>query len=276
VGGVDASNTGNSSAPSGTQLVTNTVDLAMADNDKSFSKNPGAAITGTEVCIIPFAWVKEKGSSTSLTNVTDQQIRQALTGGARLSLFTGNSNDTSYVYVTGRDDESGTRVNTLGVSGYGIFKAPFQLQVLSDGSMKDQSGLGDYTGDYGYASGGSVATQMGYDVSTATDAVNGGTGYSVIAYLGRSDANSAVTAGGTELSLNGVFEKPETVKEGRYNFWGNEYVYRKNTSTSQALAVFNKLAASTGISGNSDGATTIKLDDMHAGRNGPTTDPVHQ
>src|SRR5882672_1408808 len=184
VGGVDASNAGNSSTPSGTQLITNTVDLAMADNDKAFSKTPSGAITGTEVCIIPFAWVKEKGSSVSLTNVTDQQIRQALTGGARLALFTGNAADTNYVYVTGRDDESGTRVNTFGDCGYGIFKMPFQLQVLSDGSMKDQTGLGDYLGDYGYSGGGSVATQMGYDISTATDAVNPGTsGYSVIAYL---------------------------------------------------------------------------------------------
>jgi len=278
VGGVDSSNTGNSSTPSGTQLITNTVDLAMADNDKSFSKNPGGAITGSKVCIIPFAWVKQKGSSAALTNVTDQQIRQVLTGGARLALFTGNPTDTKFVYVSGRDDESGTRVNTLGVSGYGIFKAPFQLQVQSDGTMKDQTGSGDYLGDYGYSSGGSVVTQMGYDISTATDAVSGGTnGYSVIAYLGRSDANSAITpaGGGTELSLNGVFESPASVKEGRYNFWGNEYVYRKNTSTSQALAVFNKLVASTGIAASVDGATAIKLDDMHATRNGPTTDPVH-
>jgi|ERR1044071_4232898 hypothetical protein len=277
VGGVDSSNTGNSSTPSGTQLVTNTVDLAMADADKAYSKNPSGAITGTKVSIIPFAWVKEKGSSSALTNVTDQQIRQALTGGARLALFTGNPADTNYVYVTGRDSESGTRVNALGESGYGIFNSPFQVQVLSDGSMKDQTGLGDYVGDYGYASGGSVATQMGYDISTATDAVNGGTtGYSVIAYLGRSDANSAVANGGVELSLNGVFESPATVKEGLYSFWGNEYVYHKNTVSSQALAVYNKLAAPTGISGNSDGATTIKLTDMHATRNGPTTDPIHQ
>jgi len=201
-------------------LITNTVDLAMADNDKAFSKTPSGAITGTKVSIIPFAWVKEKGSSAALINVTDQQIRQVLTGGARLALFTGSPADTNYVYVTGRDNESGTRVNSLGLSGYGIFNAPFQVQVLSDGSMKDQTGLGDYVGDYGYASGGSVATQMGYDISTATDAVNGGNGYSVIAYLGRSDANSAVTAGGTELSLNGVLESAATVKEGRYNFWG--------------------------------------------------------
>ncbi len=275
VGGVDASNAGNSSTPSGTQLITNTVDLAMADNDKAFSKNPNGAITGTKVCIIPFAWVKEKGSSSSLTNVTDQQIRQALTGGAKLALFTGNPLDTNYVYVTGRDSESGTRVNALGESGYGIFTTPFQLQVNSDGTMKDQTGLGDYVGDYGYSSGGSVATQMGVDISNIPDTYLNRSNYNVIAYLGRSDATSAVSKGGTELSLNGVFESPATVKEGQYNFWGNEFIYRKNTATSQAQAVYDKLAAPTGISVASDGVTTIHLGDMHANRSGPTTDPVH-
>ena len=276
VGGVDASNTGNSSTPSGTQLITNTVDLAMADNDKAFSKNPNGFITGTKVCIIPFVWVKEKGSSTALTNVTDQQIRQALTGGARLALFTGNPADTNYVYVTGRDSESGTRVNALGTSGYGIFTTPFQIQVNSNGTMKDQTGLGDYVGDYGYASGGSVATQMGVDITNIPDPYNSRANYNVIAYLGRSDATSAVNNGGTELSLNGVFESPAAVKEGFYSFWGNEFVYRKNTTTTQAQAVYDKLAAPTGISGNSDGVTTIHLGDMHASRSSPTTDPIHQ
>jgi hypothetical protein len=275
VGGVDSSNTGNTNTPSGTQLITNTVDLAMADNDKAFSKNPNGAITGTKVCIIPFAWVREKGSSSALTNVTDQQLRQVMTGGAKLALFTGNPLDTNYVYVTGRDSESGTRVNAYGESGYGIFTSAFQIQVNSDGTMKDQSGLGDYVGDYGYSSGSGVAGQMGINITNIADPYNNRSNYNVIAYLGRSDANSAVNNGGTELSLNGVFESPATVKEGQYNFWGNEFVYRKNTTTTQAQAVYDKLAAPTGISGSSDGSTTIDLGLMHATRAGPTTDPTH-
>ena len=35
------------------------VDLAAADNDKAYSRNPGAAITGVKCCVIPFQWVKQ-------------------------------------------------------------------------------------------------------------------------------------------------------------------------------------------------------------------------
>src|SRR5215467_121075 len=88
-------------------FISSTIDLAMADNDKAFSRNPGAAITGTKVCIIPFKWEKEFGSAAGLTNVTDQAVRQALVGGGTLALFTGNSGDTTFVYVSGRDNQSG-------------------------------------------------------------------------------------------------------------------------------------------------------------------------
>jgi hypothetical protein len=134
-------------------------------------------------------------------------------------------------------------------------------------------------GDYGYSSGGPLATQMGYDLSqaTAVDVANG-TGvekFSVIAYLGRSDANTAEANGATDLTCNGVAYGDSAIKEGQYNLWGNYYVYRRNTSTSQATTVYNKMVASTGISGHADGTLTIKLTDMHATRNGPTSDPVH-
>src|SRR5204863_4692675 len=82
-------------------FVSSTIDLAMADNDKAFSLNPAAAITGVKVCIIPFKWVKEKGSAANLVNVTDQAFRQALLGNGKLALFTGNPADSTYVYVSG-------------------------------------------------------------------------------------------------------------------------------------------------------------------------------
>src|SRR5438105_2506914 len=88
-------------------FISSQVDLAAADADKAFSHNPSAAITGVKACIIPFVWVREKGSAAGLTNVTDQSARQALKGNAKLALFTGNSADTTYVYVSGRDSGSG-------------------------------------------------------------------------------------------------------------------------------------------------------------------------
>src|ERR1039458_6099700 len=209
-------------------------DLAAADTDKAYSRNPTAAITGTKVCIIPFIYVKEKGSAAGLVNVTDQNVRQALKGYAVLAQFTGNSADTTFVYVSGRDNGSGTRVNQFGDPGFGIFSSPFMVQIAANGSMIDQTGFGTYLGDYGYSSGGTVATQMGYDLSqppAAVDAANG-TGvekFSVIAYLGRSDANTAEANGATDLTCNGVAYSNAAIKEGQYNLWGNEYVYRRNT-----------------------------------------------
>jgi hypothetical protein len=230
-------------------FVSSTVDLCAADNNVVYSRNPGAAITGTNVCIIAFKWEKEKGSAATLTNVTDQNLREALAGGAKLAQFTGNPADTNWVYVSGRDHNSGTRVNSFGDTGYGIFTAPYQLEVNPNGSMIVQTG-GNVLGDYGYSGGGSVATQLGYDLSqsSAVDIANGNGAqpYSVAA-----------------------------VQQGQYNFWGNEYVYHKNTVSSQALTVYGKLAAPAGVSGHADGVLTISLSSMQAVRNGPTSDPSH-
>jgi len=259
-------------------FVTSTVDLAAADNNVVYSRSPGVAATGTEVCIIAFKWEKEKGSAASLSNVTDQAIRAALAGGAKLAQFTGNPADTNWVYITGRNNQSGTRVNELGDSGYGIFTAPYQLEVNANGSMIVQAD-GNVVEDVGFSSGGSIATQMGYDLSqsSAVDIVNGnGTQpYSVVAYLGIADAINAEAVGATPLTCNGVAYSVAAVQQGQYNLWGNEYVYHKNTVSSQALTVFNKLAAPAGVSGHADGTLTISLSSMHAVRNGPTSDPSH-
>lgn len=273
----DSATTGSTSTG---PFVTSTVDLCMADNNISYSRNPGAksATTGTEVCVIPFKWEKELGSAANLTGVTDQNVRSALAGGAKLAEFTGNPTDTNWVYITGRDHFSGTRVNSLGDTGYGIFTAPYQLQVNLDGSMKVQTD-GNVLEDIGYSSGGSVATQMGYSLSqaTAVDIANGNGAqpYNVVAYMGIGDATTAEGLGATPLTYNGVAYSVAAVQQGQYNFWGNEYIYSKNNASSQATTVYTKLAASTGISGHADGVTTISLSSMRAVRNGPTSDPVH-
>jgi hypothetical protein len=259
-------------------FVTSTIDLAAADNDKAYSRNPGAAITGTKVCIIAFKWEKEKGSAASLTNVTDQSLRIALAGGAKLAQFSGNPADTNWVYISGRNNQSGTRVNSFGDTGYGIFTAPYQLEVAANGSMIAQAD-GNVLEDVGYSGGGSVATQMGYDLSqsSAVDIANGNGAqpYSVIGYLGIADATTAEGLGATPLTYNGVAYSVAAVQQGQYNFWGNEYTYHKNTVSSQALTVYNKLVASTGVSGHADGVLTISLSSMKAVRNGPTSDPSH-
>jgi hypothetical protein len=268
-----------SSSSSPGPFVSEVVDLAMADNAVQFSQNPKGAITGIKVCVIPFELMKEVGSAADLSNVTDAQFRQAIAGGAKQALFTGNSADTNYVYITGRDNGSGTRVNTLGETAYGIFTPAYQVELDGSGNMLDPDGDGSYytsDGVSGYSSGGSVATQLGVNCSATVDMINAGhTGISVIGYLGISDGNTAAGLGATQVSFNGVLESPTTVIEGQYGIWGNEYCYHKNSPSSDASTVFGKLTANTGITAKSDGSTTIDLNVMHAHRNGPTTDPIH-
>jgi len=259
----------------------NVVDLCAADNNKTFSKNNSTAITGLKVAVIPFKWVKESGSAASLTALTDSTIRQALAGNAKLSLFTGNGADTTRVFVSGRDDNSGTRVNTFGDCGFGIRSAPVQVTVNSSGVITASgSGSTSPATPGGYSSGGSLATQMGYSLTNAlsVDPVSlGGDGtshFSVIAYVGMSDAASAVTAGGTEIStLNGVPFSIANIEQGTYNFWGNYYIFKRNSPTSQAGTVYNKLTAAAGIPNHADDTVLIKLTSMVAQRAGPTTDP---
>jgi hypothetical protein len=257
-------------------LTSQPVDLAMGDNAQAYSRTKTPVITAnTEVGVITFKWVRNNGLWTG-SNVTASQIRQALNGFCPRAVFDGNSADVNdYVYVSGRDNQSGTRVNTFGDSLYGIFSSPSQIEMNSSGVM--QLVGGNYAGDFGYSGGGSLAATMGANTTTAADQWNGKTGYSVIAYLSVGDAATAIANGATELTYNGVAFSPAAVKEGTYTFWGNEYIYKKNSdSNTDAGTVYSRLSlTSTGISHNCDGTKAISLSAMDCTRTGPTTDPVH-
>jgi hypothetical protein len=247
--------------------------LAMADNKQSFSRTKSPTLTtGAEVGVITFTWVRNPGLWTG-NNVTDSMIRQALQGGARRSVFTGASGQNDFVYVSGRDNQSGTRVNAFGVTGWGIFALPNQIEMDSSGNMVNLDGAGTYAGDYGFSSGGTLAGTLGGVTTNKTDQVNGGTGYSVIAYLSRGDANTAIGNGAVELTYNGITQSSANVIEGTHTFWGNEYIYQQNSAPTEAQTVYTKLVA--GIPANCDGVKAIALTAMHCTRQGPTADPAH-
>jgi len=262
------------------------VDLCLADNAQSFSRTKTPTLTGTKIGVITFEWVRNNGlwsagSSSGLTNLTDSAIQAALSGGCRLADFTGNAADTSFVYVMGRDNQSGTRVNAYGDCGYGIFTPPQQIEVDSSGNMINlgtSTGNG-YTGDYGYSSGGTLAGQMGKNTTATTDQVNSVTGFSVIAYLGISDATTALgNAGTAALSYNGVPFSAAAVINGQYPFWGYEYVYKSPSASASGVVAYNRLAKlatlNTGYwTGIFDGVKAIHLTTMSATRGGPTSQP---
>lgn len=260
------------SAPGTTQ--SKPCDLSMADNAQAFSRSRTPSLTGQEVGVITFEWVRNQGVWTG-TNVTDSMIQQALSGGALRSVFTGNPADaTDIVYVSGRNSGSGTRVNAFGDSGFGILTPCQQIQLDSSGNMIDQTGTGVYIGDYGFDSGGTLADTMGANTATTTDPISGAPGFSVIAYAGVGDADRAVTAGATVLSYNGVPFSTNAVYEGTYTFWGNEYIYQANGVSSEAQTVYNNILGN--VANYCDGRKAIALSTMNCTRPGPTAPPVHK
>jgi hypothetical protein len=264
----------NHTASPGTTISHN-VDLAMADNAQAFSRTRTPAITtGQTVAAITFTWVRNPGLWTG-SNVTDSMIRQALQGVCKRAVFTGNPSDTNdFVYVSGRDNQSGTRVNQFGESAFGIFTIPNQIEMDSSGNMLDLAPpSGTYEGDFGFSSGGTLAGTMGANTTAKPDLANGGTGYSVIAFLSRGDANTAIANGAIEITANGVAQNSANVKEGTYTYWGNEYIYQKNGASSEAQSVYGRMVVS--IPNDVNGTTAIKLTDMNCVRSGPTSDPQH-
>jgi hypothetical protein len=252
------------------------VDLALADNSQAASKTKSPSLTGTKVGIIPFIWVKnaQTGGPADwgrLVNVTHPQLRVALSGGTKLALITGNTADTKYVYVAGRDNNSGTRVNSLADTGYGI--RTLVRQTIIGGSLGAPT-LGTPLGNGGQSSGGTLANTMTFTGSaTATDTVNGGTGWYAIAYLGMYDADVAIGGGAVGLTLNGVAESTGAIQEGQYSFWGQEWLYQNPTLSTAASTVNGKLL--TAIPLHVDGTHSISLTSMNASKASDTADPTH-
>jgi len=255
-----------------------TVDFAFADNLQSFSKNPSPALTGKEIGVIPFVWVKNNNTVANpadwarIVNVSDAEVRADLkVGGILAAQFTGNVNDTTnYVYVAGRDNNSGTRVNTFADIGYGI--KTLANQVLIGGA----NGAPTLTATTsGQASGGTVAKSLGFSGSIASnDPINGQTGWYAIGYLGMYDADTALGLGAVLLSYDGVTESTAAIQNGQYSFWGNEYFYEASTLDAGASTVFGLLTPAA-FGAAVDGIHTISLTSMNATRNGPTSDPLH-
>jgi len=215
------------------------------------------------------------------TDESRERIRQALKGFCKRSLFTGVAGQNDRVYVSGRDNQSGTRVNAFGDTGFGIFTIPNQVEIDANGNMLDlQPPNGVYAGDFGFSSGGTLAGTLGGNTTAKPDFwldPSGATlGFSVIAYLSRGDANTAIGKGAVELTYNGIAQSSANVIEGTHTFWGNEYIYQSNSAGTEAQSAYNLLTTpATGIVAHCDGVKAIALSAMHAHRNGPTTDPIH-
>jgi hypothetical protein len=266
------------SNPAAGDQVNGVVDIAQADNSLSYSHLPGSgAAEYPDNLVIPFVFVKNSTTITDqalFTDITADGFYQLANGGDKLSLFTGKAGDSKYVYLTGRDNNSGTRVNVFADTGWGINKLPNQI-VLTGATPNAISG--GYT-TQGQSSGGTLAKSL-TDSTTSTDTIKGGTGFIAVAYLGLADD---ATAEGTpynaiRLTFNGVAFSAAAVEEGQYDLWGYEYTEVNPADDQTGNAADIVAQALQGNIANAINTTSYEISQslMHAKRSGPTSHPYH-
>jgi len=267
------------------------VDIAMADNSQPFAKPASRTPVINNICragVIPFVWVKNSQSVadianlpgwTNLVNVTDAQLRVTiLNSGSKLSTFTGIPGQNNYVYVAGRDNNSGTRNNALLQLGFPTTQVINQTII---GGANGAPTLGAL-GNGGQSSGGTLGNTMLYTGSgSAADTINGGTGWIAIAYMGKPDAITRelplYTAGPAlnELTLDGVAESVTAIEQGQYSYWGQEYCALANcdTLTSEAGVLWTSMCTAfpTAITPGLE----IPMSAMQATKTPDSADPVH-
>jgi hypothetical protein len=181
-------------------------DIAFSDVFQSSTLYTTPALTKTKVGVVQFRALTNYGSP--ITKVNYQQLRAlfSTSTGLPLSVFTGNSADTTKVYGIGRDPDSGTRITLLAESGIGANStvthwqphvsatATTTIDTLIPWPVSTAFGVTFDEGNGGFASGGDLAKIMRYDTSSVS--VSGGTAAPCyfISFAGTSDANTVIAA----------------------------------------------------------------------------------
>ena len=244
-------------------------DVGMADQFQSSSAFFGLyrGITyptltespNSPVGIVPFKFMANKGAPAGLTNINTQQAR-ALFGAGKLPLafFTGNNADeTKTVVATGRDPDSGTRLNASAEIGLGPQASVKHYQPLDSsnnlvktvGTNIDHfvpwpasviNGIPVAIFNGGYSSGGDLSKMMA-NISPA--------GFTVVSYASVNDADPNLS-NAVELSYNGIllgnvggnYNTATALTEGKYTFWCYEHVMYRSGTPSPVISVADAVA----------------------------------
>jgi hypothetical protein len=282
---VDAQTAGTTTpgiAPNDTKLPR----FAFSDVYKESTSAASAALTDSRPAVIPFRFVKNRASAAGLTNVTAQQVRALWNNNSQpLALFTGNPADTDLVIGTGRDNGSGTRITVLAETKYGIGNLVQQWKVTTSGSAGSGTAtsaqiwaIGDGVGSTaegngGYSSGSNIATIMGMSSGAinlfeadGVTAIDSGIPVTILAWLGLSDASTAIGTGATGLSYEGVAYSADAVYEGQYTLWGYLHLYYK-TPVGSETTFRTALSGASGL-GNATvlGTNGLLISAMHCAR----------
>ena len=268
---VSSVTTGETHSVNATVTGSRTAVMAFSDVAQANTPYKTPALKGGPVGVIAFAPVINKDAEAEITNITNLQFRRLLSNGTiPESMLTGNTTSNGTIYVTGRNDGSGTRVAFLAEVGHGAANAVKQYVIDKSTSITSLStpviapitvDAVKYTGyklstDFakkpsvgngGYESGGTIAGWM--KLPSSGD-------FNIVSWLGTSDAITARDSGngGRVLSYNG--EKLEGVaagsfseadrnkiRLGKYSAWNFENLFTKGTLKGNNKVVYDKLVS---------------------------------
>jgi hypothetical protein len=225
-------------------LITNTATCAFSDVDSVATSYPldSASFIELHVAVQPFVWVRNAAASTTISNVSMQQLQSLMPSGkVPLYYLTDNfaSDSGRTVWLVNGSLASGAR--TVAYADEYITGSPvvyyWNTNAAMYGGKIDQfvvatNYLGPALFSYGYVGGG--------DVVSAMNLANTNT----LAYLGIADAKN-VNGGVDILSDNGFYPSSDIktgsavptapsfdrIRSGQYSFWSYECLdYPRNIS----------------------------------------------
>jgi len=259
-----------------------TADVAMADcfqaSAPAIYRTP--KLTDNIIGVVPFVFMATKGgtpikgSVTTSTSLASEQVKDIFVeANLKLHELSGNSGDTEAVLGVGRDEDSGTRIQALACSAIPVETHLKQQQPVNDPTntmitganlwpVVTLNGIMYPTGDSGFSSGGSLATEINLPHASS---------YSTwfVSYLGLNDA--ATVTHGIQLEFNNVAYSAANVEGpgasgfvAQYKFWGYEHLFYRTTFGGNGLTVANQLAAD--LTNTSASVSGILLSSMHVSR----------
>ncbi|MEK7951846.1 hypothetical protein [Luteolibacter soli] len=242
-------------------------DAAMSDVFQASTIYTTPTLVDNKVAVVPFTWVANDGAPAELDAMTPLLARALFSNGSLpLSMFTGlPADNASFVFATGRDPESGTRITAAAESGQGVFASAVHYQpgtITGDVIQSHQIWPAQVTpiaydaGNNGYTSGGNLRSAL------AAKSFSTLGGY-YVSYLGINDSNTVVTGGGKRLKWNGVDYSDNNVREGKYSFWGYQHMFYRSTLTGTHLTKVNAIRDNI-VS--TVAAPNVKLTDMKVSR----------
>jgi hypothetical protein len=258
--------------------------LVEAGSASVFSPGSASGFLG----IVPFQWTLGSvvnGGLTPPTNITQQTAAYLIkNGSAPVSMFSSNGTDaastdtTDFVYLVGRNEDSGTRIDGFAEPQLAFSQSPKQFFPTFSGGSNTSTlpAPTDYTqiggtaaaitafapwttgstlntepkitwntsGHGGFAGGGDVSSVLTTPVNQSAVALskisqNTGNAY-FISYLGVSDSGSFGVANSTKhaLTYNGVTCSTAGVLNGSYSFWCYEHMYYPGGSVTAPVKSF--------------------------------------